>query len=413
MKQTRLDRLNPDKTPKHQRKDLSGKEFFEYLLEEKECNARLYGEYIEFAENLSARGLVLTIDATDTSFDSEKFLIENFDKKNDCVYPLAILIYHIRHIPPQEQAARFESMLKREPSYIIGNEQSPIVPDEVPVFIMEDVAGHYPLAREIIQNAGFWGQSKCYIFISHSRKDIAKVRLVRNHLEDHGFEPLLFYLRCMDNEGEDTEKLRELIYKEIDSREWFLYLDSINSRSSDWVKAEVEYIETSKDHVIKKLCIDSLSEDELIESINDLIRNLSVFISYSREDNELAKLFYEEFCSHGLKVFYDEKELLPGKSMMTQMNHAVEYVSRNGGIVFLMTKNSLQSEYVRTELRRAISLNRKVYPVYLNKELDIDIESEIHSFIGNMQYIKCQPNAESIRDCVLTIIRDIRNRIIG
>jgi hypothetical protein len=217
----------------------------------------------------------------------------------------------------------------------------------------------------------------------------------------------------MDNGDEDTEKLRELIYKEIDSREWFLYLDSINSRSSDWVKAEIEYIETSKDHVIKKLCIDSLSEDELIESINDLIRNLSVFISYSREDNELAKLFYEEFCSHGLKVFYDEKELLPGKSFLSQINDAIENASQNGGIVFLMTKNSLQSKYIQTELRRAISSNGKIYPIYLEKELDIGIESEINLFLGNIQWIKCQPNAESIRDCVFTIIRDIRNRIIG
>lgn len=110
--------------------------------------------------------------------------------------------------------------------------------------------------------------------------------MVRNYHEEHDFEPILFYLCCMDNANEDTEKLRELIYKEIDAREWFLYLDSANSRSSDWVQGEIGYIEKSQDHVIKRLCIDDISEDELVCSSDDLINNLSIFISYSHTDKE-------------------------------------------------------------------------------------------------------------------------------
>ena len=59
---------------------------------------------------------------------------------------------------------------------------------------------------------------KVYIFVSHSHKDINKVRLVRNYLEDRGAEPILFFLKSVtdDNEVED------LIKREIDARLWFL-----------------------------------------------------------------------------------------------------------------------------------------------------------------------------------------------
>ena len=40
-----------------------------------------------------------------------------------------------------------------------------------------------------------------FVFISHSHKDIATVRRIRNKLESLGFEPLLFYLKCLSDEG--------------------------------------------------------------------------------------------------------------------------------------------------------------------------------------------------------------------
>ena len=39
-------------------------------------------------------------------------------------------------------------------------------------------------------------------FVSHSTKDFERVRLVRNALEDSGFRPILFYLKCLENETE-------------------------------------------------------------------------------------------------------------------------------------------------------------------------------------------------------------------
>jgi len=39
-----------------------------------------------------------------------------------------------------------------------------------------------------------------YVFISHSHQDIEKVRKIRNEMEDQGFEPLCFYLKCLTDD---------------------------------------------------------------------------------------------------------------------------------------------------------------------------------------------------------------------
>ena len=70
-----------------------------------------------------------------------------------------------------------------------------------------------------------------YIFLSHSREDIEKVREIRNSLEEEGFEPLCFYLKCLTDDSE----IEDLIKREIDAREWFVFANSENSRKSRWV----------------------------------------------------------------------------------------------------------------------------------------------------------------------------------
>ena len=68
---------------------------------------------------------------------------------------------------------------------------------------------------------GFW------VFVSHSTKDFEKVRLVRNVLEDSGFRPILFYLKCM----EDEEEINDLLKREIDARRRLILCDSPNAHA--------------------------------------------------------------------------------------------------------------------------------------------------------------------------------------
>lgn len=53
-----------------------------------------------------------------------------------------------------------------------------------------------------------------WIFISHSHLDIDIVRKIRNKLEDRGFEPLMFFLKCLNDDNE----IESLIKREINER---------------------------------------------------------------------------------------------------------------------------------------------------------------------------------------------------
>ena len=99
-----------------------------------------------------------------------------------------------------------------------------------------------------------------YVFLSHSHADIDKVRKIRNALENEGFEPLCFYLKCL---SEDNE-IEELIKREIDAREWFVFVNSENSRNSKWVTLEREYINKTNAKKILTVDIDDEEDDSSV-----------------------------------------------------------------------------------------------------------------------------------------------------
>ena len=53
-----------------------------------------------------------------------------------------------------------------------------------------------------------------WVFVSHSHRDLEKVREIRNYLESKGRNPLLFYLKCL---GDNDARLPELIRDEIET----------------------------------------------------------------------------------------------------------------------------------------------------------------------------------------------------
>ena len=77
-----------------------------------------------------------------------------------------------------------------------------------------------------------------WVFLSHSNQDFKILRKVRNRLEELNFRPLLFFLKCL----EDDDEIFDLIKREIEARERFILCKSTNSLNSPWVQKEVDYI---------------------------------------------------------------------------------------------------------------------------------------------------------------------------
>ena len=141
--------------------------------------------------------------------------------------------------------------------------------------------------------------SKKTVFLSHSSKDIEKVRQIRDILEAIDYEPLLFHLKCLDD---DNNNLETFIKKEIEARNIFIYCKSENSDNSPWVQKELEYIksfDTKRLFTIDITLPFSQTLVNLLKSITEIIKNNRVFISCSHSNpdktfgNYLEKLLIE------------------------------------------------------------------------------------------------------------------------
>lgn len=146
-------------------------------------------------------------------------------------------------------------------------------------------------------NEGFW------VFVSHSTKDFEKVRLVRNALEDSGFRPILFYLKCLEKETE----VNDLLKREIDARKRFILCDSPNAQASKFVQSEVSYIQSKKRMFeiidlsqINMSCRDA--EKIVTELIKPFRKRTNVFVCCAHEDRNLLDIVKEKLTLQGFKT---------------------------------------------------------------------------------------------------------------
>ena len=136
--------------------------------------------------------------------------------------------------------------------------------------------------------------SNAWVFISHSNKDFEKITIVRNKLESMHYRPLLFFLKCLD---EDVE-IFELIKREIQARDRFILCSSKNTSSSEWVQKEVEYIQ-SLHRPFDVIDIDS-SEEDIDKAIKRFDLRSTVYVWSTDED--LAIHVSKELVDKAFKV---------------------------------------------------------------------------------------------------------------
>ncbi len=218
-----------------------------------------------------------------------------------------------------------------------------------------------------------------YIFISHAYKDINRIRKIRNILEENGFEPIMFYLRCLS----DHDEIVDLIKREIDAREWFLLVDSENARQSDWVKAEIEYIRSKNTDKIVSV---NLEDNDSIRPILDRLSNsMRIFLSYSRKDYYLARMIADKCIERDLKVFFDVDSVCAGDSFADQIHSSIKEASEKGCVVLFISSDYLQSEWAKRELESAVANNGFILPVIVN---DVELTDFFEFYLRRTQYYK-------------------------
>ena len=263
------------------------------------------------------------------------------------------------------------------------------------------------MSRENMRPGHFGG----YIFISHSHDDIKKVRLVRNYLESRDIEPILFYLRCM-KDGTETEKteLWNLIRREIDERDWFLYLDSDNARKSEWVQKETEYAERTKEGYILRIDLDQDMEiiQEIIETVG---RAMRVYLSYDPRDRELFSKLRDEFEHQDFAVWYGKYNHYGEDDWRNMIEDTMESVYREGCFIPILTETGLRSGKVFQEIKHAASrvTTGFMFPIITEEATGMlgFLEPELKNYLSRMQFFVYR-NDQDIEG----IVREIRNTLI-
>jgi hypothetical protein len=185
-------------------------------------------------------------------------------------------------------------------------------------------------------------QDGAWIFVSHSSKDVKKVREVRDLLEREGHKPLLFYLKCLDQRD---ARLPQLIKDEIEARTWFVLCESDNARSSFWVQEEMKIVKSMEDKSKYYVTIDLAGDWEAQrDKLTLLSKRATVFISYAHSDRAIAELIFRNLVRQDYRVFFDRESIKPGmiweRAILTGIEDAVER-----GFVFLL----LSPEYLTSQ----------------------------------------------------------------
>jgi hypothetical protein len=209
------------------------------------------------------------------------------------------------------------------------------------------------------------GQTEgAWVFLSHSHEDLDKVGRIRNALEGKGHNPLMFFLKCLNDDSE----LDDLIRREIEARTWFILCDSPNAKTSRWVQEEVEIIRSLEGKVYKVIDLDD-EVDAQVERATALSKRAKVFISYTRTDAGVAEALRTALREHDFRVFDESLEMRPEASTLEAIARGIEEAVQDGFFLLLLSPNALDSIQVEFQVRHAFGRGpsgRNIIPVIVH-----------------------------------------------
>ena len=257
-----------------------------------------------------------------------------------------------------------------------------------------------------IKNEGSW------IFISHSSKDIEKIRLIRNEFEKWGQNPLAFHLKCLNTDTEQNEKfLFDLIKKEIEARNWFVYCESESAQSSKYVQLEREYVEKVGKVQIWRLDLNKPIE-EIMSEIKAICKRLQVFISCSMKDrNGFVRELIDELSKKDFSVWTNENVFQD--SQLANSDNAISTIAKNGFFLSIITEENFKTQDIWKELE--IAKQNSAIIIVLNFG-NIELDEHFFENLKKNHYlyfnIPCVPRKEDM-NIIVDLVLVSNKRISG
>ncbi len=115
------------------------------------------------------------------------------------------------------------------------------------------------------------------------------------------------------------------------------------------------------------------SQNVLITNLHSLIGAMqpvqfdSCFISFSFKDEGFAKRLYSRLRDSGVRVWFAPEDIQGGMKVYDQLDQAIQVHDR---LLLVLSEHSMKSQWVLTELRRALAAEakekrRKLFPIRL------------------------------------------------
>ena len=218
-----------------------------------------------------------------------------------------------------------------------------------------------------------------WVFLSHSHNDYDKVIQVRNMLEKRKFKPLMFFLKCLEN---DTE-IDSLIKREIDCRYRFILCDSANAQASKWVQEEVRYIKKEKKRYCETVNLDTMSIEQVNAQLQKFEQRSTVTILYSNERKNSLKYIIDELLTYDMKILVGKLEdLINETNPMETLNELAEV-----GFVTMMPGANIPPSFINDVLQAPTTTSKKLIILdderrSLLMEIIFDRIDDYHELLG-------------------------------
>jgi len=194
-------------------------------------------------------------------------------------------------------------------------------------------------------------RSPTWVFVSHSKRDLDRVREVRNALEQANAEPVLFFLKCLS----DHNEIDDLIKREIEARFVFLLCDSANARTSKWVQDEVAHVRSLKGRHVEVIDLDSDWKSQ-VEGIARLLRKATAFLSYAHADRDAVEPVRLALASRDFATWDTAQEMSAGNQWVEELDSTLEASARFGYVLHFLSQASVCSPWVSYEAKQAMFL---------------------------------------------------------
>lgn len=219
-----------------------------------------------------------------------------------------------------------------------------------------------------------------WVFLSHSNEDYDKVRKVRNMLEEQELRPIMFFLKCLN----DDDEIDGLIKREIDCRTRFILCDSENARKSKWVQREIEYIKSQ--HKPYEVIDLSRNDKDIFDQLKEVRRRSKLFISYSSKDHAIASHIFSRLSKYDYNVLIDYNNLYRRNDHSLHIQNDIMSSVEKGYIIALLTENGLKSKWVNHEVHLACEYD-KTHNTGRKSVIPIVIGDKIPDNYRNLQCI--------------------------